>query len=163
MNRKAPQTERAGAVPRGPTEIAYALVRVVLALIIIELTATTARIHFDLGGPLYRLNGFGYVALGAAYAIGALAPVAIVQRFAWLPRAGLAGYALGTIGAYVVVGPYFALGWITKGIELTIVLLLVADMLVVYGSPRDVWHAVLGSRPHSGPRKSVIPTVVGSA
>jgi hypothetical protein len=117
-------------------------VRLVLALVIIELTVATARIHFDLGGPLFTLNGFGYVALAAAYAIGALVPLAIVQRFAWLPRVGLVGYALVTIGAYVVIGPYFALGWVTKGIELAIVGLLVADMLIVYGSPREVWRAV---------------------
>src|SRR6266498_3407415 len=109
MDRKAPQTPRSGAAPPEPTEMAGGLVRVVLALIIIELTATTAKIHFDLGGPLFTLNGFGYVALAAAYAIGALVPLAIVQRFAWLPRVGLAGYALVTIGAYIVIGPYFAL------------------------------------------------------
>ncbi|HEV8699462.1 MAG TPA: hypothetical protein VGQ89_17355 [Candidatus Limnocylindrales bacterium] len=145
MDRHARQTAPSGAAPPEPTEIAGGFVRVVLALVIIELTAATATIHFDLGGPLFTLDGFGYVALAAAYAIGALAPIAIVQRFAWLPRLGLAGYALVTIGAYVVVGSYFALGWITKGIELAIVGLLVADMLIVYGSPRKVWRAVLGT------------------
>ena len=49
-----------------------------------------------LGGPLFTLNGFGYVTLAAAYAVGALVPLPIVQRFAWLPRVGLAGYALTT-------------------------------------------------------------------
>jgi hypothetical protein len=120
-------------------------VRVVLALVILELTAATANIHFSLGGPLFTLNGFGYVALGGAYAIGALVPLTIVRRFAWLPRIGLAGYALATIGAYLVIGPYFTLGWVTKGIEVAIVGLLVADMLIVYGSPRDVWGAAMGS------------------
>ena len=151
MDRHVPQTPRFGAAPRGPTEIAYGLVRLVLALMIIELTATTARIHFDLGGPLFTLNGFGYVTLGTAYAIGALVPLPIVQRFAWLPRVGLAGYALTTIGAYLVIGPYFTLGWVTKGIEVAIVLLLVADVLTVYGSPIDFWRAVAGSRAHAGP------------
>jgi hypothetical protein len=143
MDRHTQQSIRSGAEP-GPTEIAGGLVRVVLALVIIELTLATANIHFDLGGPLFTLNGFGYVALAAAYAIGALVPLTIVQRFAWLPRVGLAGYALVTIGAYLAVGSYFTLCWITKGIELAIVGLLVADMLIVYGSPRDVWRAVLG-------------------
>src|SRR5438876_8204222 len=105
MHRHEGPRARFGAAPRGPTDIAYGLVRVVLALMIIELTATTARIHFDLGGPLFTLNGFGYVTLGTAYAIGALVPLPIVQRFAWLPRVGLAGYALTTIGAYLVIGP----------------------------------------------------------
>jgi hypothetical protein len=146
MDRLARQTTGSGAAPPGPTVIDGGLVRLVLALVIIELTVATASVHFGLGGPLFTLNGFGYLALAAAYAIGALAPFAVVQRFAWLPRVGLAGYALVTIGAYVVIGPYFALGWITKGIELAIVGLLVADMLIAYGSPRDVWRAVLGRR-----------------
>jgi hypothetical protein len=146
MNRHAWQTAPSGGAPPAPSEGASGLVRLVLALVIIELTVATARIHFDLGGPLFTLNGFGYVALAAAYAIGALVPLAIVQRFAWLPRVGLAGYALVTIGAYVVIGPYFALGWVTKGIELAIVCLLIADMLIAYGSPREVWRAVGRSR-----------------
>lgn len=156
MDRKTNLTPRHEATQHEPTEIAGGLVRVVLALVVIELTLTTANIHFSLGGQLFTFNGFGYVALGAAYAIGALVPVTFVQRIAWLPRIGLLGYALTTIGAYLVIGPYFALGWITKGIELAIVALLVTDMLVVYGGPRGVWNAALGTfssaRPPSGPR-----------
>lgn len=138
-----------------PTQITAGLVRAVLALVIIELTLSTANIHFSLGGQLFTLNGFGYLALATAYAVGALVPLPIVQRIAWLPRIGLAGYTLVTIAAYLVIGPYFALGWIAKGIELAIVALLVTDMLVVYGGPRDVWRAALGTftaRPPSGPR-----------
>jgi hypothetical protein len=155
MDRHANQPRPSGAAPL-PPEIAGGLVRVVMALVILELTAATANIHFSLGGLLFTLNGFGYAALAAAYAIGALVPLTIVQRFAWLPRIGLAGYTLATIAAYLVIGPYFTLGWITKGIEVAIVGLLVADMLIVYGSPRDVWHAAVGSfsppRSPGGPR-----------
>jgi hypothetical protein len=156
MDRQNHQTPPDGAAPPATTEIAGGLVRVVLALIIIELTLTTANIHFSLGGQLFTLNGIGYLALAAAYATGALVPLAIVQRIAWLPRIGLAGFTLTTIVAYLVIGPYFALGWITKGIELAIVALLVTDVLVVYGGPRDLWRAALGTfsapRPPSGPR-----------
>jgi hypothetical protein len=152
MNNQTHQTPRPGAAPPGPAEIAGGLIRVVLALVIIELTAATANIHFTLGGPLFTLNGIGYVTLGAAYAIGALVPLAIVQRIAWLPRVGLAGYALVTIGAYLVIGPYFALGWITKGIELAIIALLFAEMLVVYGGPRDLWRSALATFSASPPR-----------
>jgi hypothetical protein len=127
------------------TQFGSGLVRLVLALVILELTAATARIHLDLGGQLFTLNGIGYLTLGTAYAIGALVPVAIVQRFAWLPRVGLAAFALVTIGAYLVIGPYFALGWITKGIELAIVGLLIADLIFVHGSPRDIWRSVAGA------------------
>jgi hypothetical protein len=150
------QAARQGAAPPDPAAIAGGLVRVVLAIVIIELTLTTANIHLGLGGQLFTLNGVGYLALAGAYAIGALVPIAIVQRIAWLPRIGLAGFTLVTIVAYLVIGPYFALGWVTKGIELAIIALLVTDMLVVYGGPRDVWRAALGTlsrtRPPSGPR-----------
>jgi hypothetical protein len=155
MDRRANQPRPSGAAEL-PPELAGGLVRVVLALVIVELTAATANIHFSLGGPLFTLNGVGYVALGAAYATGALVPLTIVQRFAWLPRIGLAGYTLVTIAAYLVIGPYFTLGWVTKGIELAIVGLLMADMVIVYGSPRDVWHAAMSSfsspRSPGGPR-----------
>jgi hypothetical protein len=151
-----PRTERSEAASPDPTSIAGGLVRVVLALVIVELTLATANIHFSLGGQLFTLNGFGYLALAAAYAIGALVPLTVVQRIAWLPRIGLAGYTLVTIGAYLVMGPYFTLGWTAKGIELAIVALLVTDMLVVYGGPRDLWRAALSTfsspRPPSGPR-----------
>ena len=150
MDHDERQPQRSGAAPPGPMEVAGGrLVRIVLALVIIELTAATANIHFSLGGPLFTLNGLGYVALAIAYAIGALVPVAIVQRVAWIPRLGLAGYALVTIGAYLVMGPHFALGWVAKGIETAIIALLVADTLMVYGSPRDIWRAISRSRSSS--------------
>jgi hypothetical protein len=140
----------------GPTEPVDRLVRVVLALVIVQLTVTTASIHLGLGGQLFTLNGLGYLALGMAYGVGALVPLPIVQRFAWLPRIGLAGYTVLTIGAYLVIGPYFTLGWVTKGIETALVGLLLADVITVYGSPSGVWRAVVGSppaaRPPGGPR-----------
>jgi hypothetical protein len=156
MDRKTNLTPRHEATQHEPTEIAGGLVRVVLALVIIELTLATANIHFSLGGQLFTLNGFGYLALAAAYAIGALVPLTIVQRFAWMPRVGLAAYTVATIVAYLVIGPYFTLGWTAKGIEVAILALLFADMVVVYGSPMDLWRAALGTfsagRPPSGPR-----------
>ena len=101
----------------------------VMLLVILELTAATAFIHLSLGGTLFTLNGLGYLALGAAYLASAVLPIPIVRRLRWVPRAGLGGYALITIGAYLVMGPYFALGWITKGIELAIIGLVAVDLL----------------------------------
>jgi hypothetical protein len=150
------QGVRSRAPSRGPTEPVDRLVRVVLALVIIQLTVTTASIHLGLGGQLFTVNGLGYLALAVAYGVGALVPLPFVDRFAWVPRFGLAGYTLLTIGAYLVIGPYFTLGWVTKGIETALVGLLLADLVAVYGSPGGVWHAVLGSspatRPPRGPR-----------
>lgn len=104
--------------------------RILLTGVILELTIATACIHLTLGGTLFLLNGLGYLALGAAYLAAALLPWPAVRRLGWLPRAGLAAYAAMTIAAYLVTGPYFTLGWLTKGIELAIVLLLIADQLM---------------------------------
>ncbi len=99
----------------------------VLTLAIIELTLTTAYIHLSLGGPLFTLNAIGYAGLALAVAVSTVWPVGLIGRLAWLPRLGLALYTLATIGGYLVMGPYFALGWITKAIELAILTLLAAD------------------------------------
>ena len=126
-----------------------------LTLVIVELTIATGYIHLTLGGPLFTLNGFGYLGLAAAYLIGAVAPISIVERFSWLPRITLAGYAAVTIGAYLLTGTYFALGWITKGIEVAIVGLVAVDLLRAFGDPDGFRTAVIRSltqRAGGGPR-----------
>src|SRR5688572_31424360 len=90
--------------------------RMIMAFVIVELTAVTGYLHYSLGGELFMLNAVGYLALGAAYSAAIFLPIPLIQRFAWLPRLGLAAYTLVTIGAYFVMGPYFSLGWIAKGI-----------------------------------------------
>jgi hypothetical protein len=102
----------------------------VMLFVILELTLATALIHLSLGGTLFTLNGLGYLGLGVAYLASAVLPVPLIRRLSWLPRVGLAGYAVITIGAYLVIGPYFALGWIAKGIELAIVGLVAVDLLI---------------------------------
>ena len=111
--------------------------RILLTGVILELTIATAYIHLTLGGTLFLLNGLGYLALGTAYLLAALLPMPAVRRLGWLPRAGLAAFASVTIVAYLVTGPYFTLGWITKGIELAIVLLVVADLLMSADAGHD--------------------------
>ena len=104
--------------------------RILLTGVILELTLATAIIHFTLGGTLFLLNAAGYLALAAAYLVAAAMPLPAVRRLSWLPRAGLAAFASVTIVAYLVIGPYFTLGWVTKGIELAIVMLVIADLLI---------------------------------
>ena len=104
--------------------------RILLTGVILELTLATAIVHLTLGGTLFLLNAAGYLALGVAYLVGAAMPMPAVRRFSWLPRAGLAAFASITIVAYLVIGPYFTLGWVTKGIEVAIVLLVIADLLI---------------------------------
>ncbi len=104
--------------------------RMLLTGVILELTLATAIIHLTLGGTLFLLNALGYLALGAAYLGASALPMPAVRRLGWLPRIGLAAYASVTIVAYLVIGPYFTLGWVTKGIEAAIVMLVIADLLI---------------------------------
>jgi hypothetical protein len=117
----------------------------VLTVTIVGLTLTTSFIHLNLGGLLFTLNGLGYAALAAAIAIGAAAPHPLIARFSWLPRLGLAGYTVTTIVGYLIIGPYFALGFITKGVEVAILAVLALDVVRVYGGGRGFIRAAHAS------------------
>ena len=104
--------------------------RILLTGVIVELTLATAIIHLTLGGTLFLLNAAGYLGLGAAYLLAAAMPSLAVGRRGWVARAALAAFASVTIIAYLLAGPYFTLGWATKGIELAIVLLVAVDLLI---------------------------------
>jgi hypothetical protein len=116
-----------------------------LVIAIVALTLTTAYIHLSLGGLLFTLNAIGYAALAFAMAVIATVSQPLVRRFDWLPRVGLAGYTAITIGGYLVMGPYFGLGWIAKGVEVVIITLLLADVIRAYGSPVGLIRAALAS------------------
>jgi hypothetical protein len=116
-----------------------------LTVAIVGLTAATAYIHLTLGGVLFTLNGLGYVGLAGLMVIGAAVPNPTVQSFSWFPRVALMGYAMTTIAGYLVMGPYFTLGWIAKGIEVTLIILVAVDILRVYGSPMGLVRAAVAS------------------
>jgi hypothetical protein len=116
-----------------------------LSAAIVGLTLATANIHLGLGGMLFTLNGLGYAGLAALFVIGAAAPMPIVERFSWFPRVALMGYTAMTIAGYLVMGPYFTLGFITKGIEAVLVGLIVVDVLRVYGSPMGLVRSAITS------------------
>ncbi|MCV0402396.1 MAG: hypothetical protein K5924_01665 [Chloroflexi bacterium] len=117
----------------------------VLATAIVGLTLATAYIHLGLGGLLFTLNGLGYAGLAALFVIGIVSPVEIVRRFSWFPRFALIGYTAMTIAGYLVMGPYFTLGFIAKGIEVALIAALVLDIVRVYGSPMAFVRTALGS------------------
>jgi len=116
-----------------------------LTTAIVGLTLATAYIHLGLGGLLFTLNAAGYAALAAAMVVAATVSHPLVRRFDWLPRVGLGGYTVTTIGAYLVMGPYFSLGWMAKGIEVAILTLLAIDVYRNYGSPAGLIRAALAS------------------
>jgi hypothetical protein len=125
-----------------------------LVIVAVDLTLTTAYIHFTLGGTLFMLNAAGYAALAAGLLLFSV-PHPLLRRFAWLPRLALIGYTATTIAAYVVIGPYFSLGWIAKAIEVGLLAVVAADLLRLYGSPGGVARSVIGSlRPGSPPMRA---------
>jgi hypothetical protein len=111
----------------------------------VTLTLTTAYVHFTLGSVLFTLNAAGYVTFAALLTIAATVPHPIVARFAWLPGVGLVGYAAVTVASYLIVGPYFALGWVAKGVEVALIGVVAADLIGAYGSVGDVVRAAAGS------------------
>ena len=127
------------------TPVTHRTLSRVLIAAIVALILATAYIHLGLGGLLFTLNAAGYAALAAAMVVVALVSHPLVRRFDWLPRIGLAGYTATTIGAYLVMGPYFSLGWVAKGIEVGILTLLLVDAYLTYGSPAGLIRAALAS------------------
>ena len=117
----------------------------VLTAAIVGLTLATGYIHFTLGGVLFTLNALGYAGLAGLVVSGALAPMPIIERFSWFPRVALMGYAATTIVGYLVMGPYFTLGWIAKGIEVALIALVLVDIVRVYGSPMGLVRSAVSS------------------
>ena len=134
MNETPPRPQPTPGSAAGPSPNPR-IAGLLLVLVVVELTVATAYIHLTLGGLLFTINGLGYLVLATVYAVVAVVPVHVFGPFAWLSRLALAGYALLTIAAYVVIGPYFALGWIAKGIEAAIVGLVIVDLLETFGDP----------------------------
>ena len=118
-----------------------------LTTAIVSLALTAGYIHLGLGGLLFTMNGLGYLGLAALFVIGAAGSHPLVRTFSWAPRVMLAGYAAVTIGAYLVMGPHFTLGWITKGIEVALIALVAIDVIRVFGSPVGLVRSAFASLP----------------
>jgi hypothetical protein len=122
-------------------------VDIVLRLAIVALTLATAYIHLTLGGLLFALTAFGYV----AFAVALIVPIALAERFRWLLRLGLIGYTVSVIAGWVVDGPRYDTAYVTKAIELALVALLAVDFARRDGNPVErirqlLWTVV--ARPH---------------
>jgi hypothetical protein len=146
-----PRSSGPGNAPMSQTTRIASLL---LALVVVELGVVTGYIHLTLGTTLFTVNGLGYLVLATVYAVVAWAPRDTFGRLGWLSRLAVAAYALLTIGAYLVAGSYFLLGWATKGIEVAIVALVIADLLLTYGDPRPRIAAAVATRAiHRGARR----------
>lgn len=116
-----------------------------LTALAVTLALITAYVHLTLGGTLFTLNALGYLGFSLLLVIGASVPHPTVVRFAWVPGVGLGAYAAATILAYLIVGPHFALGWITKVVELALIAVVTADLIRAYGSAPGIVRAVVAS------------------
>jgi hypothetical protein len=109
------------------------LKRAVLLATIVVLASIAGVIHLSLGAPIFILNALGYFALAAAYIVVATVSHPLVARFSWLPRVALFGYAAASIVAWLVLGGFYWLGYLTKAIELALMVLVAVDIYLVYG------------------------------
>jgi hypothetical protein len=107
---------------------------VVLRAAIVGLALATGYIHSTLGGLLFTLNAVGYVTAAVAIAIS----LALAVRFRWVVRLGLIAYAMTTIIAWAIQGPYFSTAYIAKGIEVALIVLVAIDFARMDGNPVNV-------------------------
>jgi hypothetical protein len=90
---------------------------VALLALIVGLTLATGYIHFWVGGTLLLLNAAGYAALAGLVIVSTVA----YRRALPLVLLALAGYAAVTIAGWLVMGPYFDVAYLAKGIELALI------------------------------------------
>ncbi len=106
--------------------------------LVIALALIAAAIHFYLVpdefnkgatgyGTMFILTGVGYL---AALALMYL-PISAFASFHSLGRVVMVGIAVAAIIAYISLGYFDTLGWVTKGIEVALVLAVAADTMLV--------------------------------
>lgn len=87
---------------------------------IVVLTLAAAYIHMWVGGILLLINAAGALALLVTLA----ATYFVARRARALVLIALAAYSAGSIGGWAILGPYFDLAYLTKGIELVLIAVL---------------------------------------
>jgi hypothetical protein len=116
-----------------------------LTTTIVALTLVTGAIHLSLGGMMFTLNALGYFALAAAFVVGAAISHPLVVRFSWVPRVALIAYAAGSIVAWLIMGGFYMLAYVTKAVEVALIALLVVDIYRVYGGPTGLVRQAIAS------------------
>ena len=101
------------------------LVEGLLLALIVGLTLATGYIHSTLGGIMLTLNSLGYLTLAGAVVVSAL----FFRRFLPLVLIALAGYAAVTIVGWVIMGPYYDVAYLAKGIEIVLIVTIAIHAL----------------------------------
>lgn len=100
----------------------------ILQVTIILLVLATALVHLqrgiEFGMPMFIANGIGYLVLVAALYV----PVAFLAPYRKWIRWALIAFTLVTIIGWIAIGDKAEMiGWITKAIEIVLVILLFLD------------------------------------
>jgi hypothetical protein len=88
-----------------------------LLIAIVGLTLATGYLHYWVGGTMLMLNAAGYLTLAIVVAGSAVA----YRRALPLLLVALAAYAAVTIAGWMVMGPYFDVAYLAKGIEIVLI------------------------------------------
>ena len=119
----------------------------IVTLAITGLALATAWIHLGLGGMLFTLNAAGYAVLAVVFMGGAFVSHPLLERFAWVRHFMLAGYTLTTIVGWAVMGPYFGLAYLTKAIEVVLLIAISLDVIRLFSSPLNMARIAWSSLP----------------
>ena len=101
----------------------HRIASLLLRLVVVLLTFSTAVIHAGLGGLLFTLNAIGYAALATAMILPGP-----FGRLRWLTRLALVGFTTATIVGWVLIGARFPLAYVDKGIEVALVVFLAFEV-----------------------------------
>lgn len=85
--------------------------------LIVVLTLSTAYIHYWVGGTMLLLNSMGYLGL-VVLTVGS---AVFYRRALPLVLVALAAYAVVTILGWLIMGPYFDVAYLAKGIEIVLI------------------------------------------
>lgn len=113
--------------------------------LVIALALVAAAIHFYLVPDEFDKGATGYATLFILTGVGYLValvlmyvPIPAFAPFHSLGRILMVGIAVAAIIAYVSLGYFDTLGWVTKAIEVALVLAVAADTMLAGKSPRQV-------------------------
>jgi hypothetical protein len=99
-------------------------VEALLLTVIVGLTLATGYIHSTLGGIMLTLNSLGYLTLAGAVVVSAV----FFRRFLPLVLIALAGYAAVTIVGWAIMGPYYNVAYLAKGIEIALIVTIAVTL-----------------------------------
>lgn len=116
-----------------------------LTVVAVALASTSAIIHMTLGDWMFTLNALGYFALVAGLIVTAFVPRPWITRLYWAPRVAVMAWALGSIGAWLIIGGFYDLGYFTKAVEAALIVVAAFDLYRAYGTASDLTREAMAS------------------